>query len=189
MNVREDEVESSPKKLLIGITGFLETEARPSGVETILFKCLTDVDNFLISRYNWREPIRTLSNFVDRVCNEWYGVEVSIIGYSYGAQSAVNLIKHLCPMPIKNLFLIDPVYRPHHYLPSVFSIYGFGTLYVESTVERCHVWRQKISAIRGCTVVRLGDDTNLYEDTLAWRHTKIDNSPAIQGTIIERMQA
>ena len=181
-------LEAAPKKLLIGITGFLETEARPSGVETILFKCLTDVDNLLISRYNWREPIRTIANFVDRACNEWHGVEVSIVGYSYGATTAVDLVKQLWPRPIKNLFLIDPVYRPYHYLPSAFSLYGFGTLYVESSVERCHVWRQKISAIRGCTVVRLGDDTNLYEDTLAWRHTKIDNSPAIQGTIVERMQ-
>ena len=188
MNAHEDEVQSSPKKLLVGVSGFTESENRPSGVESILFKVLTDCDDVMIYRFNWNEGLISIVNFIDRACAEWPGLAVSILGYSFGGTLACNAIRKMPCQPIKNLFLIDPVFFKYRYLPSAFSLYGFGTLYVESSVERCHVWRQKISAIRGCTVVRLGDDTNLYEDTLAWRHTKIDNSPAIQGTIVERMQ-
>jgi len=180
---------SSPTKIIIGISGFLETEKRSSGVEDILWSVYTDTEHVATARFMWNDSLVTMARLVRRMKARWPEIELNLLGYSLGGHTAVQLAEKLWPWIVTNLFLIDPVWRWSNHMPSVFSLYGIGTLTVPKNVTTCTLWRQKQSAIRGCKVVMQSAETGFTEDLLSHSHTKIDNSPAIQGTIIERMQA
>lgn len=177
-----------PRKILIGISGFAETERRPSGVEDVLWSVFSSVEHVATARFLWKDSLVTMVRLIRRMKTHWPEIEINILGYSYGGQTAVNLAAKLWPWTVTNLFLIDPVWRWSNHMPSVLSMYGMGTLTVPKNVTTCTLWRQRQSAIRGCKVVMQSADTGFTEDELSHTHTKIDNSPAIQGTIIERMQ-
>ena len=178
-----------PTKLLVGISGFLETERRPSGIEDILWQVFSEIEHVATARFLWSDSIVTMVRLVRRIVEKWPSIEVNILGYSYGGSTATQLVDALRPIAIANLFLIDPVWRPFRHFPSFLSIYGMGTLWVEANVERCHVWRQRTTIIRGCKVARRADLTTLWEDTINRRHSQIDNSTHIKGAIIERLAA
>ena len=180
---------SSPTKIIIGISGFLETEKRSSGVEDILWSVYTDTEHVATARFMWNDSLVTMARLVRRMKARWPEIELNLLGYSLGGHTAVQLAEKLWPWIVTNLFLIDPVWRWSNHMPSVFSLYGIGMLTVPKNVTTCTLWRQKQSAIRGCKVVIQSAETGFTEDLLSHSHTKIDNSPAIQGTIIERMKA
>ena len=179
----------APTKLLVGISGFLETERRESGVENILWSVFSDVEHCASARFMWNDSLVTMVRLIRRIKTRWPEIELNILGYSLGGQAAVELATKLAPYKVENLFLIDPVVHVWKYTPSLLSLYGFGTLAVSGNVKSCTLWRQRQSAIRGCTVVMQSADTGFTEDLLSHSHVKIDNSPAIQAKIIERMKA
>ena len=182
-------VSDDPTKLLLGISGFLETERRESGVENILWSVFSDVEHCASARFMWNDSLVTMVRLIRRLKTRWPEIELNILGYSYGGHTAVNLAAKLWPWMVTNLFLIDPVWRWSNHMPSVFSVYGIGTLVVPKNVKTCTLWRQKQSAIRGCKVLMQSADTGFTEDLLSHSHVKIDNSPAIQAKVIERMKA
>ena len=177
-----------PTKLIVGISGFLETEKRRSGIEDILWNVYTETEHVATARFLWNDSLVTMTRLIRRLKTRWPELELNILGYSYGGHIAVNLAAKLWPWMVTNLFLIDPVWRWSNHMPSVFSVYGIGTLVVPKNVKTCTLWRQRQSAIRGCKVLMQSADTGFTEDLLSHSHVKIDNSPAIQGTIIERMK-
>ena len=178
-----------PTKLLLGVSGFLETERRESGVENILWQVFADVEHVATARFMWNDSKFTMTRLIRRIKTRWPSIQLNILGYSYGAQTSIDLARILKGFTVENLFLIDPVWRWSNRTPSIFSIYGVGTLTVPANVNHCTLWRQRTSIIRGCTVVMDSPETRFTEDLLSHTHTRIDNSPAIQGAIIERMKA
>ena len=182
---------SPPTQLLIGISGFLETEKRTSGIEDILWKTFSEVEHVATARFLWNDSLVTMRRLIRRIMGEWPDIEISILSYSYGGTTACALIDLLLEnnIHVRNAFFIDPVWRPFRRLPSVFSIYGVGKLWVESNVDHAFVWRQRTTAIRGCTIKRRGTNTVWYEDELNFKHTRIDNSQLIQSRVIEEMQS
>jgi len=177
-----------PKKLLYGISGYMERETRPSGIEDILWASFSAVPHLCICRFVWNEKPYSIAKWVRRIVNRWPGIEVNSLSYSYGCTTATQVIDELAGLDIENAWMIDPVWRPNRWATPI-SIFGWGTLYVGHNVKHCRVWRQKQTIIRGCNVEMRGRNTEYTEDLLNYRHTQIDNSPAIQGTIIERMKA
>ena len=180
---------SEPTKVLCGISGFLEKESRPSGTEDILWEAFSSIEHLCICRFVWNEAPFSIAKWVRRIAERFPGIEIHFLSYSYGGTTAEHVIDLLPEYKIKNSFMIDPVYRPFVKLPSVFSLWGFGTLAMGENVETCKVWRQRTSIIRGCEVVMRSKNTRYSEELLSYKHTKIDNSPMIQGEIIERLQA
>lgn len=179
-----------PTRLLIGISGFLETEKRPSGIEDILWEVFAHVEGVVCCRFLWNDSRVTMRRQINRIVELWPDIKPSILGYSYGGTTACGLADDLRPdqITIENLFLIDPVWRPFKKLPSCFSIMGVGTLWAEPNVDRVYVWRQRQSVVRGCKVKRRDVRTTLTEDLLNYPHTRIDNSGLIQAQILARLK-
>lgn len=180
--------ELAPSHLLVGISGFGETERHPSGIEEILWRVFSDLEGVIAARFTWRDSLVTMVRWIERITAKWPSIQVSVLGYSYGGTTAVRLVEALRSTPITNLFLIDPVWRPWNHLPSFVSIGGVGTLWVESSVAHVFVWRQTKTWIRGCQVVCKSEKTKLYEDTLNYTHRQIDNSQLVRGCILERLR-
>jgi len=178
-----------PTKLIVGISGFLETERRSSGVEDVLWEVFSDVPHVATARFMWNDSLFTMTRLIRRIKTRWPNIQLNILGYSLGGMTAIELAAKLEPYEVENLFLIDPVKHIWKHTPSLLSLWGIGTLAVSGNVKSCTLWKQQQSIIRGCTVVMQSAETGFTEDLLSHTHTKIDNSPAIQGTIIERMKA
>lgn len=188
----EENENPPPTELLVGIAGFGETERRDedAGIDYILWDAFSNKPGIMVGRYNWNHNTYAIFKLIQRTLYRWPQINVNVLGYSYGGTSAVSLCDKLrTALPkaitVKNLFLVDPVWRPRHYLPSFMSILGNGTLAVPRNVLECYVWRQSQSIIRGCTVVApLSKKT---EASLPYTHSKIDEALIIKETIVDKL--
>lgn len=179
---------SYPKQALVGISGFLEKESRPSGIEDILWRAFSSIEHLCVCRFAWNESPDTIAKWVKRLILRFPGIEIHFVAYSYGGTTCERTIRALKGSTVYSAFLIDPVYRPGR-LPSVRSLFGMGSLSIADNVRTCKVWRQTGMLIRGCSVAVEGRATDFSQETLQSRHTTMDNSPIIQRQIIERLQA
>lgn len=179
---------STPTKLLIGVSGFAETVHRPSGIEEVLWSTFEQVPNIITVRYVWGDSFCGINRQLERIFKKWPNLEVSIVAYSYGCSTIVPVINSLShSVKLENVFLIDPVWRPHIKFPSIFSIFGIGTLTITKKVRNVFIWRQNNTFVRGCKIV-VKYATTKQDTMLNLRHTTIDSSSVVHETIIREMK-
>lgn len=130
---------------LICISGFTQHEGRMSGLDRLQHhlhqKCYSRNTRILLK--SWKDNMEQLA---DRIYNYQPPIgrqlSITIIGYSYGGMSGINLSKKLLRRGIKvnNLLLLDAVWRP--YGPSILSLFPYWTIKVPNNVKNLWSWVQ-----------------------------------------------
>jgi len=178
-----------PKKLLVGITGFGSTERRESGLENLLWKITMEGDGAMVARFNWNDSQRMIVRWIERAAGTWPGVQVSMIGHSYGCSTLASVIDAMPGIGIDNVFLIDPVWRPYKRLPSFASLWGRGTITISHRAAKIWHWYQTKGWIRGCTVVRSKTSALKAYVELHRTHATLDSHPVIHSATLKEIQS
>jgi len=176
-----------PRKLLCGVTGFGSTEMRETGLETLLWKILMLDEGVMVVRFNWNDSQRMMVRWIERAAETWPGLQVSMIGHSYGCSTLASVIDAMPGIGIDNVFLIDPVWRPYKRLPSFASLWGRGTITISHRAAKVWHWYQTKGLIRGCHVVCSKTSAMKAHVELHGPHATLDSHSAVHAATIKEI--
>lgn len=166
---------------IICFTGWHQ-EGRLSGLEkiedAIHRQCNGDDTRVLLK--SWKDSPADLASRIWNRCPEGHQPAIVVIGYSYGGYTAVLLARELDKrgLKVEMMLLIDPVWRPFTWIPSVLSMLGWWTIDVPSNVRSLHAWHQNVDLPSGHTLI-VDHKTLCSEDTLNVSHQHIDDAPVV----------
>lgn len=128
---------------------------------------------------SWRDDVADIAENI----NAWSErPHVVAIGYSYGGYSAVQLCRELEDrgVGVKNLILIDAVWRPWQKLASLRSLRGGMKIVVPDNVKNVLSWTQKRSKPSGHDVVVNEATTAIERRSLNVSHVFADDQPEVR---------
>ena len=166
--------------LIICISGFLDKLDQNSGVYSLYQKLVIQNPHDIIILLNWNTKIYKFIKFFNLGYNK-----ITIIGYSYGGNTAALLVKEMNRrgVSVDYLFMIDAVWRRWKRRPSITSLDHTKTIVLTDGVKELFSWRQYYGKILGHEIIS-GENTIRHDYVVNTNHTNIDSDPAIHEIIL-----
>ncbi len=180
------------QRVLIGITGFGAATSDNTGIDRLLREARRSNPEMSICRFYWTE-YRSVASYLNHLRDQQGALTINVAAHSYGAQTAADLFDeiHRTGGHVKRAFIVDPVYRPRHYLPSFRSLFGWGEIVIARSVSNLWAWRQGSGIVRGCDIkVASNNHTKVWVN--GWventTHQAIDSLPEFHETVLREIQ-
>jgi len=177
---------------IIVITGFTQREGERTGLERLYYaiRKIHETATCECILKSWRDDT---SDLADRIFNHSDDKpEITIIGYSWGGNNAIQLANELRERgrTVQSLVLIDAVARPRWFWKWWLSMTRALSIHVPENVKECWAWRQNSNRPRGHRVVR-GKETTLNGPFTipGVTHQHIDDQPEIHNKVLEILAA
>ena len=176
------------ERWIVCVTGLRQSEGQLTGLErlqdAIHRRCSNDETRVLLR--DWRDSPDAIAQRI------WLRRPVDrqpvviLVGYSYGGTTANEIARELDARGIEvtTMLLIDPIWRPFRYWPSLLSVFSCWSLSVPPNVRQLYSWRQKRSRPRGHALVVDGARTHHIAHTLNVEHGYMDDHPDVQLTTL-----
>lgn len=185
----------TPERLVVAITG-LGQALQPKekvGLEKLLKRCSTEIPETWTALFRWNHNVADLTRRLLRFRCHWPAAPAYLVGFSYGGMTAATVSRKLYSQGVftKGLFLVDAVWRPWQYRPSLLSTRGRGKLKISAGVNNLYTWRQDETYLRGAEIVLDDRDmtdwfVNRWIEDVA--HTEIDSLQEIHNSIISEIK-
>jgi len=133
-----------------------------------------------VPRMSWRDSPKAIARRIFNRRPVGHQPRVVLIGFSYGGWTAVLIARELegLNVPVETLLLIDAVWRPLAWLPSLTSLMRRWKIDLPANVGACYAWRQKRSTPCGHDIDP-GRVRQFTEHTLNVPHDEIDEHPEV----------
>jgi len=176
-------------------TGFLQSTRKTNGMDALADK-LHDINDLRVGRpLAWdSDPIGNAKWVLDNVAND---MPYSIVAYSYGANTGLNLCRELQKhgRSVDYLYLIDGVKRlrtaKFSWIAKVWSLNPYLRLIIPSNVRHYTIWRQNQRQPKGHRVYRTLLNGSTEEIPTIWKnrpHTEMEDDAQIHSVIEKEMR-
>lgn len=177
----------------ICISGFLQSEANPTGIRQLWGKLRANVEGptCRVELRSWCQNWSDLAELIWSFRPEAFRPTINIFGYSWGGYSATLLARELQRrgLSVDRIILADAVYRHSYYLGQWRAFAPWSTIRVPENVHAVDVFRQENPRFRfrrpggwfqpaGHRVLGESTQTRIHEHPLlSCEHSYADDDP------------
>jgi pimeloyl-ACP methyl ester carboxylesterase len=176
------------ERWIVCVGGFGQDEPGRHGIDEIqdaVFRRCT-CESTRVPRMSWRDSPASIAKRIWNRRPDDHPPRVVLIGFSYGGWTAILIARELesLGLDVEVMLLIDAVWRPLAWLPSLTSLLRRWKIRVPENVRCVYSWRQQAGAPFGHEVM-CGALTLHTAHTLTAPHQQIDDHPEVFAKALE----